>query len=109
MYRASWPHRIPKNTVMRAPGRDWLPFKMDRTSEIVSRGHPQEVAFHARVAEDHPGQPFDIDDVAGGLVDKLVRRHPHVFADVEVSTPEEVAANWQKIKEEEKARRPGAH
>ena len=68
-----------------------------------------QVAFHARVAEDHPGQPFDIDDVAGGLVDKLVRRHPHVFADVEVSTPEEVAANWQKIKEEEKARRPGAH
>lgn len=68
-----------------------------------------QVAFHARVAEDHPGQPFDIDDVAGGLVEKLVRRHPHVFADVEVSTPEEVAANWQKIKEEEKARRPGAH
>ena len=45
---------------------------------------------------------FDIDAVAAGLVDKLVRRHPHVFADVEASTPEEVAANWQRIKEQER-------
>ena len=68
-----------------------------------------QVLFHAEIASRDSEDPFDIDDVAGGLVDKLVRRHPHVFADVEVSTPEEVAANWQKIKEEEKARRPGAH
>jgi XTP/dITP diphosphohydrolase len=61
-----------------------------------------QVVFHARVAEEHPEQPFDIDAVAAGLVDKLVRRHPHVFADVEASTPEEVAANWQRIKEQER-------
>ena len=35
-----------------------------------------QIAFQARVAEEHPTEPFDIDDVAGGLVDKLVRRHP---------------------------------
>jgi len=63
-----------------------------------------QVAFHARVAEEDADQPFGIDDVAAGLVEKLVRRHPHVFADVEASTPEEVAANWERIKAEEKAR-----
>lgn len=61
-----------------------------------------QVAFHARVAQDDPDEPFDIDDVAGHLVDKLVRRHPHVFADVEATTPEEVEANWARIKEQEK-------
>lgn len=64
-----------------------------------------QVAFHARVAQDDEQEPFDIDDVAGGLVDKLVRRHPHVFADVEASTPEEVEANWARIKEQEKQAR----
>ena len=49
-----------------------------------------QVVFHARVAEEHPSEPFDIDDVAGLLVDKLVRRHPHVFADGDASTPAEV-------------------
>lgn len=62
-----------------------------------------QVAFHARVAEDDASEPFDIDDVAGHLVDKLVRRHPHVFADVQASTPEEVEANWARIKAEERA------
>lgn len=64
-----------------------------------------QVAFHARVAQDDPQAPFGIDDVAGLLVEKLVRRHPHVFADVEASTPEEVAANWALIKAEEKRAR----
>jgi XTP/dITP diphosphohydrolase len=66
-----------------------------------------QVAFHARVAEDHPSEPFDIDTVAGLLVDKLVRRHPHVFADGEASTPEEVEANWERIKAAERAARSG--
>lgn len=61
-----------------------------------------QVAFHARVAEDDPSEPFDIDDVAAGLVAKLVRRHPHVFADGDASTPEEVEANWARIKQAEK-------
>ncbi|EWT01598.1 nucleoside triphosphate hydrolase [Intrasporangium oryzae NRRL B-24470] len=64
-----------------------------------------QIAFQARVAEEHPVEPFGIDDVAGGLVDKLVRRHPHVFADVDASTPAEVEANWETIKAEEKQHR----
>ncbi|MDR6862574.1 MazG family protein [Phycicoccus sp. 3266] len=62
-----------------------------------------QVAFQSRVAEEHPEQPFDIDDVAGGLVAKLVRRHPHVFADDAAATPEEVERNWELIKAQERA------
>lgn len=62
-----------------------------------------QVVFHARVAEDDAQEPFDIDDVAGGLVAKLVRRHPHVFADVEATTVEEVETNWARIKEQERS------
>ena len=47
---------------------------------------------------------WDIDDVAAGLVDKLVRRHPHVFADTAVSGSADVEANWDAIK---KAEKPG--
>ena len=64
-----------------------------------------QVAFHARVAQEDPDAPFDIDDVAGGLVAKLVRRHPHVFADGDASTPAEVEEAWARIKAEEKAER----
>jgi XTP/dITP diphosphohydrolase len=64
-----------------------------------------QIAFQARVAQEHPTQPFDIDDIAGELVDKLVRRHPHVFADVEADTPDAVAANWDVIKSQEKQHR----
>jgi len=62
-----------------------------------------QVVFHARVAEDAPEQAFDIDTVAGLLVDKLVRRHPHVFADGDASTPAEVEQAWERIKASEKA------
>lgn len=65
-----------------------------------------QVLFHARVGEEDPQAPFDIDDVAAGLVAKLVRRHPHVFADSTASTPEEVEAQWAAIKAAEKATRP---
>ena len=66
-----------------------------------------QVLFHARVAEDasEADDRFDIDDVAGGLVAKLVRRHPHVFADGDASTPEEVEEAWARIKAQEKAER----
>ncbi|HET7802569.1 MAG TPA: MazG family protein [Humibacillus xanthopallidus] len=64
-----------------------------------------QIAFQARVAQEHPTEPFDIDDVAGELVEKLVRRHPHVFADVEADTPDAVAANWDAIKSQEKQHR----
>jgi XTP/dITP diphosphohydrolase len=64
-----------------------------------------QVVFHARVAQEHPDAPFGIDDVAGGIVEKLVRRHPHVFADVDADTAAEVSANWEQIKAEEKSGR----
>lgn len=65
-----------------------------------------QVAFHARVAQDAPADAdrFAIDDVAAGLVDKLVRRHPHVFAGLDVSGAGEVHSNWEKIKKAEKSR-----
>ena len=63
-----------------------------------------QVAFHARVAEEHPDRPWSIDDVAAGLVAKLVRRHPHVFADADVATADEVEANWHRLKADEKGR-----
>ncbi|MPZ62001.1 MAG: MazG family protein [Propionibacteriales bacterium] len=63
-----------------------------------------QVMFHSRIAEEHPEQPWAIDDVAADIVEKLVRRHPHVFADVEVEGAEDVDANWESIKAEEKQR-----
>ena len=62
-----------------------------------------QVAFQARVAQEHATEPFDIDDVAGTLVDKLVRRHPHVFSDGDASTPAEVEQAWEQIKAQERA------
>jgi XTP/dITP diphosphohydrolase len=65
-----------------------------------------QVAFHARVAaEASPGRRFDIDDVAGDLVDKLVRRHPHVFGDAGPRDVAAVEAGWEEIKKAEKQRR----
>jgi XTP/dITP diphosphohydrolase len=62
-----------------------------------------QVVFHARVAaERDDGTGFTTDDVADGIVAKLVRRHPHVFGDVTVSGAEEVQGNWDAIKREEK-------
>jgi MazG family protein len=48
---------------------------------------------------------FAIDDVVEAIVDKLVRRHPHVFGDVSVSGSSEVLTNWEKLKAKEKAER----
>ncbi|MEU9086727.1 nucleoside triphosphate pyrophosphohydrolase [Streptomyces sp. NPDC048357] len=65
-----------------------------------------QVVFHARIAEEHedPDEAFSIDDVAGALVEKLIRRHPHVFGDAEAETPEDVNAHWQRTKAVEKQR-----
>ncbi|MGW1991026.1 MazG family protein [Embleya sp. NPDC001921] len=67
-----------------------------------------QVFFHARVAEEDEADPFSIDDVAGAIVDKLISRHPHVFADVEADTPEAVEANWDALKAAEKSDRDSA-
>nr|WP_246324465.1 MazG family protein [Petropleomorpha daqingensis] len=64
-----------------------------------------QVAFHARVAQEAGERAFDIDDVAGDLVDKLVRRHPHVFGDAGPRDVEQVEAGWEEIKRAEKQRR----
>lgn len=63
-----------------------------------------QVVFHAAIAEGDPDAPFDIDDVAGALVAKLVHRHPHVYGDEVAETPEQVHANWQRLKTVEKSR-----
>ncbi|TDD67254.1 MazG family protein [Actinomadura rubrisoli] len=67
-----------------------------------------QVAFHAVVAAERTDETaFTIDDVAAGIVDKLVRRHPHVFGDVTVSGADEVNANWEQIKAAERAEKSG--
>jgi MazG family protein len=59
-----------------------------------------QVVFHAEIAA---GQGrFRLADVARAIADKLVRRHPHVFGDVEVRDADEVARNWRRIKAEER-------
>lgn len=59
-----------------------------------------QVTFHAQIAADE-GR-WDVDDVAGGLVRKLIHRHPHVFGDVHVESSDEVLANWEQIKAAER-------
>ncbi len=61
-----------------------------------------QVVFHARIAADSEG--WDIDSVAGGIVEKLIYRNPHVFGDATVTSADEVDANWQRLKAAEKQR-----
>ncbi len=63
-----------------------------------------QVVFHSRIAEEDPDAPFSVDDVAGGIVAKLIHRHPHVFGDERAETPEDVAEHWLRTKAEEKRR-----
>ena len=62
-----------------------------------------QVVFHARIAQE-TDSTFSLDAIAQGVVDKLVRRHPHVFTDLVVTSSEELEENWAKIKEQEKKR-----
>jgi XTP/dITP diphosphohydrolase len=63
-----------------------------------------QVFFHARVAEDDNESPFNIEDVARTIADKLENRHPHVFGDSSVKDSIEVLENWEKQKAIEKGR-----
>jgi len=63
-----------------------------------------QVYFHSRMAEEDAKQPFNIEDVAKSVADKLIRRHPHVFAGEEVDSSAEVLENWERQKAAEKGR-----
>ena len=63
-----------------------------------------QVFFHARMAQEHPTDPFNVEDIAKGVAEKLIRRHPHVFSDVKVSGSAEVLENWEAQKAAEKGR-----
>ncbi len=68
-----------------------------------------QVAFHARLAEEHPTDPWDVDDVAADIVIKLISRHPHVFgaagsAHSDADSAAAVEANWETIKRAQKGR-----
>lgn len=62
-----------------------------------------QVLFHSEIATG-----FEVDDVAESLRQKLVRRHPHVFGSVIAGSPEEVKANWERIKEDERGHSPAS-
>ena len=90
------------------------PFLIEECYEVIDaldEGDPQKVReelgdllfqiiFHARIAEEN-GQ-FTIRDVIDANLEKMVRRHPHVFGDAQLSTDKEVLANWEEIKKKEK-------
>jgi tetrapyrrole methylase family protein/MazG family protein len=58
------------------------------------------VMFHAQIAKNN--KAFDIEDVIVGLINKLKRRHPHVYGKLKLKTTSQIIKNWQKIKKEEK-------
>ena len=65
-----------------------------------------QVILHSQIASEE--QAFNIEDVAKGLHDKIIHRHPHVFGNQKVSTPEEALKSWDAIKKEEKKHRKSA-
>lgn len=62
-----------------------------------------QVVLHSQIAKEE--EKFNIEDVAKGISDKLIHRHPHVFGNVKVSSTEEILDNWEKLKKEEKPHR----
>ena len=63
-----------------------------------------QIYFHSRMAEEDAKHPFDIEDIAKSVADKLIRRHPHVFAAPSNESSEDVLANWERQKVSEKGR-----
>jgi XTP/dITP diphosphohydrolase len=99
--------------------RDLIPYLIEESHEVIDavevgdRAELREelgdllwqVLFHSAIAVQDPEDPFDIDDVARTLTEKMVRRHPHVFADAVATTPEEVLVLWNAAKAAEKRER----
>ena len=102
--------------------RDLVPYLIEEAHEVIDavEGGTREdlreelgdllwqVLFHAAIAAQDEEDPFDIDDVADTLVEKMVRRHPHVFADAVATTPEQVLVHWNAAKAAEKSTRRSA-
>ncbi len=65
-----------------------------------------QVVLHAQIAKEEGA--FTIEDVAKGIKDKLIHRHPHVFGDVKVNSTKDILDNWDKLKAEEKKHRKSA-
>ncbi len=63
------------------------------------------VVFYSKLGDEQ--NAFDIADVANAICDKLIYRHPHVFADVHADTPDEVMQNWEQLKLKEKHKKKG--
>jgi XTP/dITP diphosphohydrolase len=63
-----------------------------------------QVYFHSRMAEEDADNPFNVEDVAKTVTDKLIRRHPHVFGGTKVESSSEVLENWEAQKAAEKGR-----
>lgn len=99
--------------------RELVPYLIEESAELIdavetgSRAELREelgdllwqVLFHAEIASRDPDEPFGIDDVARGLTEKMVRRHPHVFAGEVAETPEQVLVLWNAAKAAEKHER----
>lgn len=99
--------------------RDLVPYLIEESHEVIdavedgTRADLREelgdllwqVLFHASIAAQDPDDPFDIDDVAQTLTEKMVRRHPHVFGDEVATTPDEVLVHWNAAKAAEKRER----
>ncbi|GAA3212022.1 MazG family protein [Microbacterium terregens] len=103
----------------RVDHRALVPYLVEESAELIdavetgSRAELREelgdllwqVLFHAEIASRDPDDPFDIDDVARSLTDKMVHRHPHVFAGEVAETPEQVLMLWNAAKAAEKHER----
>ena len=63
-----------------------------------------QVMIHSQIAAERGA--FTVDNVVQGICEKMVRRHPHVFGDRKVNSPEEALALWQEIKKREKSEKP---
>lgn len=99
--------------------RDLVPYLIEESHEVIdavengTRADLREelgdllwqVLFHSAIAAQDPDDPFDIDDVARTLNEKMIRRHPHVFAGEIAETPEEVLVHWNAAKAAEKRTR----
>jgi len=99
--------------------RELVPYLVEESAELIDAVEREDraelreelgdllwqVLFHAAIAAQDPEDPFDIDDVARILTEKMTRRHPHVFGDAIARTPEEVLVHWNAAKAAEKHER----